>query len=173
MTWGALRMQLKQQGRTGGHRVPELSCSGRLLSVSGTIKMFKRPVQITCCNTAWLLSHATTTCHAEKYAQTHTNTQALHADRMVPRGAKCPVGQWLTIPFTLTGVKHIKMLFCVAWGHVTEGPYINLYSCLLCLKRTKTDTQIDQSGQQIMGIKEKLTCTFNGAGSSKTLLSLV
>lgn len=137
---GGLRMQLKQKDRTGGHRVPELSRSGRLLSVSGTIKMFKRPVQITCCNTAWLLSHATTACHAEKYAQTHTNIQPLHADRMVPRGAKCPVGQWLTIPFTLTGVKHIKMLFCVAWGHVTEGPYINLYSCRLCLKSTKRDT---------------------------------
>lgn len=71
----ALRTRLKQQDRTGGHRAPVLSCSGRLPSVSGTIKIFKRPVQITCCRTAWLLSHATTACHAEKCAHTHTHTQ--------------------------------------------------------------------------------------------------
>lgn len=118
-----LRTLLKQQDRTGGHRAPELSCSGRLPSVSGTIKIFKRPVQITCCRTAWLLGHATTVCHAEKCAYTHIhiNTQTLHADRTVPRGALRPTDQWLVIHFTLTGVRHIKAFFCVCGAMSLKG----------------------------------------------------
>lgn len=131
----ALRTQLKQQDRTWGHRAPVLSCSGRLPSVSGTIKIFKRPVQITCCRAAWLLSRATTVCHAEKCVRAHTNARTLHADRTVPRGARRPADQRLTIRFTLTGVRHIKVFCSVAWGHVTEGPYISLYSCRLCLNK--------------------------------------
>lgn len=69
-----LRMELKQQDKTGGHRAPELSCLRQLPSVSNTIKIFKRPVQITCCRTAWLLSHATTVCQADKYTHTHIQT---------------------------------------------------------------------------------------------------
>lgn len=80
---GVLRLAMKQQERTGAQWRPEQRRSGHISSVSGTIKIFKRLVQITCCHTAWLLRPATTVCHAE-----NPYTQTLHADMTVPRGAK-------------------------------------------------------------------------------------
>lgn len=79
---------MKQQDRTGQEGTgaqwrPQQSCWGQISSVSGTIKIFKRLVQITCCHAAWLLRRATTVCHAET-----PYTQTLHADMTVPRGAE-------------------------------------------------------------------------------------
>lgn len=74
---------MKQQEGTGAQWRPQWRCSGQNSSVSGTIKIFKRLVQITCCHAAWLLRPATTVWHAE-----NPYTQTLHADMTVPRGAK-------------------------------------------------------------------------------------
>ena len=106
---GVLRTEIKQQDRTGGHWGPEQSCSGRLPSVSGTIKIFKRPVQIACCHTAWLLSHATTVCHAEKSAHTHAHFTLTQQCQEAPSVQKTS-GWWSISRWLASGtLKHFSL----------------------------------------------------------------